>query len=435
MTLITHASRLIQGKKRNLPASLVLAAHLVALLLTAAGCARILRAGDQAWAVLSSPAGGVAEPQSHPGRTQAQVREDVVRFAHSYFAVLSQAFDSVEREARTPDARLMVADPKVKYCNALIDIALGPQPEANLLDMVVLATLLHDVMKDYWVPRVYGAGGQPLLAATEHGKMEIWSIAGKILSPAQQQSLSELIARWRADHPNQIYIAEVRLQNFAKEFGTDAIAPLERSTLLPEVADATRSIDEFRLLSERLLLYLQEAPALFRMEAQLGEYQIAAQQETKDLLNSVTTFSQAADRVARSVEAVPANLALQRRAAIEQLMTAVAAERQQAITQVLDRFKAEEKALFASLQASQRPSQELLGETKVTLATAVQLVTQVNRSLDAFDQLAVKMGWANPNSPPFEIKDYQKAAAEFGQTARELTDLTRESRDAVKTWI
>ncbi len=103
----------------------------------------------------SSGASGEPGHQSHyqGQHTQAQLREDVVRFAHSYFAVLSQAFDSVQREARSPEARLAVVEPKVKYCNALIDIALGPQPEANLLDMVVLATLLHDVMKDYWVPR------------------------------------------------------------------------------------------------------------------------------------------------------------------------------------------------------------------------------------------------------------------------------------------
>ena len=54
---------------------------------------------------------------------------------------------------------------------------------------------------------------------------------------------------------------------------------------------------------------------------------------------------------------------------------------------------------------------------------------------DAFDKLAVKMGWASPNSPPFEIKDYQRAAAELGQTARDLTELTRESRATVTTWI
>ncbi|HUA34456.1 MAG TPA: hypothetical protein VMA09_12680 [Candidatus Binataceae bacterium] len=381
---------------------------------------------------LNSPGGEAARDRE---TTQAQVRQDVVRFASSYFASLTQAFDSVERAARTPDERVMVADPKVKYCNALIDIALGPKPEANLLDMVVLATLLHDVMKDYWVPKVYGASGQPLLAATERGKQDIWAIADTILTTAQQRSLADLIARWRADHPDQIYVAEVRLQSFTKEFGTNAVAGLERSTLLPEVADATRSIDEFRLLSERLLLYLQEAPALFRMEAQLGEYQIAAQQETKDLLNSVTTFSQAADRVANSVETMPENLGEQRRVAIEQLMTAVANERRQALDQVFDRFKTEEAALFASLKASQRPSQELLGATQATLATALQLVSQVNHSLDAFDRLALKMGWETPNSPPFQINDYQKAAEQLGQTARDLTTLTRESRATLRSSI
>jgi hypothetical protein len=421
--------------KRKSPATLLVAAQIALLLTAMAGCARIRQAGDQAWTSLAS--GGETKQQSpHPNQvTQAQVREDVVRFAHSYFAALSQAFDSVQREARSPEARLAVAQPKVAYCNALVDIALGPQPEANLLDMVVLATLLHGVMKDYWVPKVYGRSGLPLLEVTQHGKEEIWSTAREILSPEQQRSLSGLIARWRADHPNQMYVAEVRLQSFAREFGNNAVAPLERTSLLPEVADATRSIDEFRLLSERLLLYMQEAPALFRMEAQLGEYEFAAQQETREVLNSITTFSRAADRVASSVETMPANIAAQRRATIEQLMTAVAVERRQAIDQVLDRFKAEEKALFASLQASERPSRELVGETKIMLATAVQLVTQVNSSVGAFDKLAVKMGWANTNSPPFEIKDYQKAAAEFGQTARDLTELTRESRDTVKMWI
>lgn len=433
LALIDNVLPLIWGMLRNIPKSL-LPAPIMLLLAALVGCAHIHNSSHQAWTSLNSP-GNEAAPGSDREPTQAQVREDVVRFASSYFAMLSQAFDSVERAARTPEERLMVADPRVKYCNAVIQIATGPRPEANLLDMVVLATLLHDVMKDYWVPQVYGANGKPLLAATEEGKQEIWSLAATILTPAQQRSLGDLIARWRAQHQDQVYVAEVRLQSFAQEFGVDSVAPLEHSVLLPEVAEATRSVDETRLLGERLLLYLQEAPALFQMEAQLGESQIAAQRETKDLLNSINAFSQAADSVAKSVETMPADIAAERRAAIEQLMTAVAAERRQALDQVFDRFKAEEKVLFASLKDSQRPSQELLGETRATVATGLQLVNQVNRSLDAFDRLALKMGWQSANSPPFEIQDYQKAAEQLGQTARDLTVLTRESRDTISAWI
>jgi hypothetical protein len=419
--------------KRNIARLVRLSLLTVLLLASFSACADLNGGGGHPWMSLGShqsedvPRGGHA-------LTEAQVREDVVRFASSYFASLTEAFDAVERAARTPDARLMVADPKVKYCNALIDIALGPNPQTDLLDMVVLSTLLHDVKKDYWVPRVYGASGQPLLIATEQGKQDIWSIADKILTP-QQRSLADLIARWRAEHPDQIYVAEVRLQNFAKEFGADAIAPLEHSTLLPEVADATRSIDEFRLLSERPLLYMQAAPGLFRMEAQLGEYQFAAQQETKDLLNRITAFSQAADRMATSAEMMPANIAAERRAAIEQLMTALASERRQALDQVFDRFKTEETALFASLKTSERPSQELLGETQVTLATALQVAMQISRSLDTFDRLALKMGWENPNSPPLQIQNYEQAAQQLGRTAHDLTNLTRESNDTIKDSI
>ena len=436
----TSGPRMTSGMQRIFLASLALVAEM-ALLLNPLGCAQIQVAGHRAWTGIASlgstsPA-QPSEPTHQQGQpTQGQVREDVVRFAQSFFAILSQAFDSIQRSTKSPEMRLRVQQPKVAYCNALVDIALGPQPEANLLDMVVLVTLLHAVVKDYWVPQVYGASGEPLLAATEHGEKEIWSIASELLSPGQQQALAALIAQWRANHPKQVYVAEVRLGTFAKEFGSTAVAPLEHtSRFLPEVAEATRSIDEFRLLSERLLLYMQQAPALFVMQAQLGEYELAAEQETRDLLNSVTTFSQASDRVAKSVESLPAAVAAERRAAIVQLMTAVAAEREQALNQAVNHFKSEEKALFAELQSSNQPSRELLGEMKVTLATAVQLVSQVRGSLDAFDKLAVKMGWASPNSPPFEIKDYQRAAAELGQTARDLTELTRESRATVTTWI
>jgi hypothetical protein len=130
--------------------------------------------------------------------------------------------------------------------------------------------------------------------------------------------------------------------------------------LLPEVADATRSIDEFRLLSERLLLYMQAAPGLFRMEAQLGEYQFAAQQETKDLLNSITAFSQAADRMATSAEMMPANIAAEPRAR-DRAADDCARERappgsRPGLRPLQER---RETALFASLKTSERPSQEL----------------------------------------------------------------------------
>jgi hypothetical protein len=169
--------------KRNIARLVRLSLLTVLHLASFSACADLNGAGGHPWMSLGShqsedvPRGGHA-------LTEAQVREDVVRFASSYFASLTEAFDAVERAARTPDARLMVADPKVKYCNALIDIALGPNPQTDLLDMVVLSTLLHDVKKDYWVPRVYGASGQPLLIATEQGKQDIWSIADKILTPA-----------------------------------------------------------------------------------------------------------------------------------------------------------------------------------------------------------------------------------------------------------
>jgi uncharacterized membrane protein YoaK (UPF0700 family) len=45
------------------------------------------------------------------------------------------------------------------------------------------------------------------------------------------------------------------------------------------------------------------------------------------------------------------------------------------------------------------------------------------------------MGWENPNSPPFQIQNYEQAAQQLGRTARDLTNLTRESNDTIKDSI
>ena len=147
--------------------TLVIAVH-VFLLVALTGCARVQHQGDQSLAVVASlgsaPGAGVT---NHA--TQGQIREDVVRFAQSYIGMLSQALDSIQLQAKTPDERVTVQQAEVAYGNALIDIATGPKPAANLLDMVVFATLLHTVVKEYWAT-VYGPSSALLLETTKTGQ-------------------------------------------------------------------------------------------------------------------------------------------------------------------------------------------------------------------------------------------------------------------------
>ena len=102
-----------------------------------------------------------------------------MRFAQSYIGMLSQALDSIRLQAKTPDERVTVQQAKVAYGNALIDIATAPKPAANLLDMVVFATLLHTVVKEYWVT-VYGPAARcclkpPKPARPKSGRLRIRS--------------------------------------------------------------------------------------------------------------------------------------------------------------------------------------------------------------------------------------------------------------------
>ncbi len=119
--------------------------------------------------------------------TEAQLRLSLMRFADRFAQAVSHASDRIEREAETPDLRLAALEGKLAYVTSALDIAVGPYPFVNLMDMVAFVTLSRIQIEKYWIPNVYGASGEELLEVFRRHESEIWSLSNQVLTPEQQR--------------------------------------------------------------------------------------------------------------------------------------------------------------------------------------------------------------------------------------------------------
>jgi hypothetical protein len=77
----------------------------------------------------------------------------------------------------------------------VLEIATGPFPEINALDMLVFATLAKGALERHWIPTRFGEEGVPLVEAFDCLVHESWETAAKFLDRRQQVDLRELITR------------------------------------------------------------------------------------------------------------------------------------------------------------------------------------------------------------------------------------------------
>ena len=263
--------------------------------------------------------------------TREELRHQVIRFANRAGERVAQAYDNLERRAQTYRGRLVALENKLVFGQAALEIAIGPEPEVNLLDMVVFITLTRIVVETHWLPLVFGDQGQELLEVSRRNEGEIWSIASRVLTAEQQVEMRSMIQEWRKRNADDIYVENVRFGDFAKILGDSALAKAQRSGGLLGIKGAARAVDEATLLAERIMVLAQYMPLLMRYQGELLLYKAAAR------------------------------ISDERKATIEQ-------------------FAAEEKRVRGVLTAVQK-----------TLATGTELVSQVDTTVGSVDSLVTRL--------------------------------------------
>ncbi len=190
-------------RRRRTRAWLVLAGLLAAL---TSSCQLAKAAVDVPTKILSGP----AKPAPVPSNV---VQVGVMRFADTFAARITQSARDFAQNAGTPEAYIQAMNWTVGQCTAAFTIATGANPNANMLDMLVLVTLGRIVHEEHFM-QVWGEADRPMLAAFQELEEELWTVARQLLSPAQQEAVRQTLKEWREKNPDMAVTAFVKLPAF-----------------------------------------------------------------------------------------------------------------------------------------------------------------------------------------------------------------------------
>lgn len=199
----------------------------------------------------------------------AELQQHVQRQVSQFCDRVVEALEPLERSPHreVSDAALKEA---LLYASSAVDIAAGPSPEMNLLDLFVFLRLSREAIEQYWIPRVYGEDGREVAVAFRASEKDAWDVLGELLDASQQQELEHLVEAWRAEHPEQVRVEGVRLDDFSVQAGQMAHDRAVRAGgLFSNVKSATQTADQALLLAERGMFLALRVPFLLRMQARL----------------------------------------------------------------------------------------------------------------------------------------------------------------------
>jgi hypothetical protein len=396
-------------RRRGFPCTLVLA-----LVLAAAGCSSFHSSSAPPRADVKSLSPTTKEATK---TIELDVLENqVMRFADSYVATVSQAVDDFNAlPTTTPEARAVAVRWKLSQATIAYVNATGANPVLNVLDMVVFVTISRMVMEDE-IDRILGQGAQPLLEAHRRLEADVWGSVSRVLKPGLQQDLRAKIQEWHENNPHQRYVAAARLRELAAALGVTSQAKSSgpnsvfRMLYLDPLAglDPTAAaIQETRRLAERAMYYAQRMPTLLNWQAEYLSLELARQPETKQVLADV-------ERLTRSFESY-AKVA-------DQLPQLVNDQRQAAIQQVFDGLSAEEPKTRALLSET-RQTLDAGRETAAAINTAVQSIHMFVQSVKPPADTNVATPASAVARRPFDVLDYGQAASQIGVAAQQLNTL------------
>jgi hypothetical protein len=206
---------------------------------------------------------------------ELELQHELQRFATRFVERIAQATEVLQASPRAA-VREEALRKHLLYTSSALEIATGPAPEVNLLDMFVFVRLARVLLEQHWIPALYGNAGRELLEAFATSEQELAVVAERGLGTQRRTQLANVVDAWLAAHPRQVRVEGIRLADFATLAGNAAAdRTLQASGLLSSVRTATQATNQAMLLAERGMFLLHRMPSVWRLQVRLGVRELA----------------------------------------------------------------------------------------------------------------------------------------------------------------
>ncbi len=125
-----------------------------------------------------------------------ELQQSIERFTGRFADAITLAVHALRRAESVHQQRFLRR--ALLFASSAIDIAAGPHPKTNLVDMLVFITLSRRTLECCW----YSDGTKHMLAALvellAECEAELWKTADLVIDDPQQWQILELLQAWNA---------------------------------------------------------------------------------------------------------------------------------------------------------------------------------------------------------------------------------------------
>lgn len=410
-------------------------------------------------ALLCGACVSTGEPRSGPPpdtggkRSKLEVQALVMKMADDYSGALVEALDPVfTSEASNATARHRAQTVLRNGISSALDIATGPNPDASLLDLLVLVSLQRWAVGAHWAALGLPEGLEPgAEARLRIAEAALWKSASGVLSDAQQETLRSLIDAWITANPERQFVSFVRFEEFVDIRNQSTLGNRTKAEgLFREVSEATLAVDEARLFGERALWFAARYPQVAGLQAEQTLYRLAGQPELRTALESLESLKNLGASLSSRIELLDRDLAEQQdllfaklsterdgairqfstsldgvfKRAMDDLDTRIASARDATIQQSFDRFATERKELLHDLDSKQAELHGLMADLREAMSASNGLAKELTGTVNALDRVVARFDeQPGTGKRPLDIKDFRETALAATQAADRLTVL------------
>jgi len=257
------------------------------------------------------------------------IRTEVINFADLFFDKVADATYKVSDLTGTPQARVETTLWRIHYCTNALQIATGPNPKANLIDMVTMVALGRMAMEDDSIERLLGTHTQILRNTFRRMEQQGWEIARRYLTQEQLSELRKYIHACHKKYQNNILVGSVRLAEYAnirtksekkKGVSSELIGILifdPFSGLDP----AVREVEALRDFADRSMFQLERFPVIMRWQMEMLYSRMLQEPESHGLFTDISRFSESTERFSQAVAMLPDHLTKERKGFFRDLDT------------------------------------------------------------------------------------------------------------------
>src|SRR5688572_21957232 len=140
---------------------------------------------------------------------------ELQRYVDDFASRTANALNEYSRHSGTDQARRQALAWKLSACTSAFSIASGPNPTANLIDLIAMSMATRHALENHWVGTTNGVAFQPWLEAARILETNAWKLADGALSPEQQRELRDAIRLSQESNTNSRLAFFERPQEFA----------------------------------------------------------------------------------------------------------------------------------------------------------------------------------------------------------------------------